>query len=83
MTPRSAQEWLALLPSVIGALGLVSLLIFWMVTSRVDPLLVTTFGGLLGAGQAAQALAALKTPPPPPGDAPANKKPLDLPGDQL
>jgi len=63
MTPRSAQEWLALAPTVIGAVGLVTLGIFWMATGRVDQFLITTFGGLLGIGQGAQALAALKAPP--------------------
>lgn len=60
MNPKSLSEWLALLPTVIGALGLVGLAVFWMATSRVEPLLVTTFGGLLAAGQGAQALATLK-----------------------
>lgn len=61
MTPRSVQEWLALAPTVIGALGLVGLAIFWMATNRVEPLLITTFGTLLGGGQVAQAYVALKS----------------------
>lgn len=64
MTPRSAAEWLALAPTALAVLALIGLTIFWMITGQVNALLVGTFGSLLGAGYGAQALAALKAPPP-------------------
>jgi hypothetical protein len=63
VTPRSVGEWLAIAPTAVAILVLISLTIFWMITGQVNALLVGTFGSLLGAGYGAQALAALKAPP--------------------
>ena len=46
------QEWF---PKAIGGILLLVTLIFWMVTDRVEPLFVTTGGGLLALGQVARA----------------------------
>jgi hypothetical protein len=61
-------------PIWLGILGLVTCMIFWMVTNRVEPLFVTSFGGLLAVGAGARALDTLRQPPAPPippGDPPA------------
>lgn len=69
MTPRTAREWLALAPQAVGLFGLIFCLVFWAVTflatghGAAEPLFVTSFGGLLAAGQGAQAIAELKQPP--------------------
>jgi hypothetical protein len=47
-------------------LGLIACFVVWMITGRVEPLFVTAFGGLLAAGQGADALRELKAPPGPP-----------------
>jgi len=62
----------------LGIFGLVACLGFWMATGRVEPLFVTTFGGLLAVGAGARALDTLRqtpAPPIPPGD----PQPPDLP----
>jgi hypothetical protein len=66
LSPNSASEWAAALPTWFGMMGLIACFVVWLATGRVEPLFVTTFGGLLGVGQAANALTALKEPPPPP-----------------
>lgn len=60
VTPRSAAEWGAVLPVWVSGAALVFLLVFWAVTGRVEPALLTTFGGTFAAGQGLQAFAALK-----------------------
>jgi hypothetical protein len=40
--------------------------VFWAVTNRVEPLFVTTGGGLLALGQGAKALEELRKPIEPP-----------------
>lgn len=62
LTARTAAEWAAVLPVWLGMLGLVFCAIFWAITNRIEPSLLTVFGGLLAAGQGAQALQALKAP---------------------
>lgn len=70
--PRSLAEWLAFGPQLVGIGGLLFCLVFWAVTfivtgkGAVEPLFVTTFGGLLTAGLGAEAVVTLKQPPPPP-----------------
>jgi hypothetical protein len=58
-------EWSSAGPRLLGALILVFCVVFWAFTNRVEPLFVTTGGGLLALGQGVQALAELKQPPPP------------------
>lgn len=70
MTPRSAQEWLALAPTAVALIALVALTIFYMATGEANAILFGTFGSLLGAGFGTQALAAARTPPPRPADEP-------------
>jgi hypothetical protein len=72
-TPRSASEWGAALPTWFGMAGLVACFAVWALTNRVEPLFVTTFGGLLAVGAGAKALDTLRQPPAPPippGDPP-------------
>lgn len=60
-------------PIWLGILGLVTCMVFWMLTNRVEPLFVTSFGGLLAVGAGARALDTLRQPPAPPippGDPP-------------
>jgi hypothetical protein len=76
-TPRGASEWGAVLPAWIGMLGLIACFVVWAVTRShiVEPLFVTTFGGLLAVGAGAKALDTLRqppTPPIPPGDPPSD-----------
>lgn len=63
ITPRSAAEWASVIPVWLGIFGLVFCALFWALTDRIEPALLTAFGGILAAGQGAQALQALKDPP--------------------
>jgi hypothetical protein len=72
-TPSGASEWGAALPTWLGMVGLIACFVVWALTPDhiVEPLFVTTFGGLLAVG--AGALDTLKQPPVPPippGDPP-------------
>ena len=53
------QEWF---PKLLGGVTLLACLIFWMLTDRVEPLFVTTGGGLIAIGQGAKALGELRRP---------------------
>lgn len=55
-------DWTSAGPRLLGALMLVFCLAFWAITDRVEPLFVTTGGGLLAIGQASQALGELRRP---------------------
>lgn len=59
-------DWASAGPRLLGALILLFCVVFWAFTDRVEPLFVTTGGGLLALGQGVQALAELKQPPPAP-----------------
>lgn len=61
---RSAQEWGAVLPQWLGMAGLVFCALVWLTTSRIEPLLLTAFGGLIFVGQAGEAVVTLKRSPP-------------------
>ena len=63
---RRGFDWRSDGPQVVGAAMLVFCLAFWALTDRVEPLFVTTGGGLLGLGLGAEALAELRRPPDPP-----------------
>lgn len=74
-TPRGASEWGSVLPAWLGMLGLIACFAVWALTRShiVEPLFVTTFGGLLAVGAGAKALDTLRQPPAPPippGDPP-------------
>jgi hypothetical protein len=74
-TPRTAGEWASVLPTYFGMAGLIACFAVWALTNRVEPLFVTTFGGLLAIGAGAKALDTLRQPPAPPippGDPPAD-----------
>jgi hypothetical protein len=65
------------LPAWLGMLGLIACFAVWALTRShiVEPLFVTTFGGLLAVGAGAKALDTLRqppTPPIPPGDPPSD-----------
>jgi hypothetical protein len=77
LTPSSASEWAAALPTWFGMMGLIACFVVWVATSDhiVEPIFVTTFGGLLGVGQAANALVVLKRPP----EAPSTQTPTPDP----
>lgn len=66
LTPRSAAEWSASLPTYVAAIGLLGCLLFWMATGKIETVLVSTFGTLLAAGQLTEVLLGAKSPPPPP-----------------
>lgn len=78
-TPRTASEWGAVLPAWLGMLGLIASFLFWAATylltgkGAVEPLFVTTFGGLLALGAGAKALDTIRQAPQlpvPPNDPP-------------
>lgn len=79
LTPNSASEWAAALPTWFGMMGLIACFVVWVVTKQhiVEPIFVTTFGGLLGIGQAANVAVVLKRPPEPPGDPTAEPTPTE------
>lgn len=70
ITPRSAQQWGAVLPTYLGLFGLTIQLGFWMVTyiqtgeGATSAPLLTAFGSLLAVGQGAQAVVQARQPPP-------------------
>lgn len=61
---RSAQEWGAVLPQWLGMAGLVFCALVWLATGRIEPLLLSAFGGLIFVGQAGEAVVTLKRNPP-------------------
>lgn len=65
LTPRSAAEWGAVLPVFVGLAGLVACFVVWVLLERVEPLLLSAFGGLILAGQGAEVVTALRSGPPP------------------
>lgn len=82
MSPRTLEEWTAALGRLLGIVGLVFCAVVWLLTDRVEPLLVTTFGSLLAIGQGAQAIATLRhIEPPPPPTIPPSPPGETLPGD--
>lgn len=72
LSPRSAQEWAAVLPLWLGMIGLVAVLVFWMFTGRFESAFLTTFGAMALGGQGLKVLEEVKSPPPP---APRKKTP--------
>ncbi len=62
---RTAAEWGAVLPQWVGMAGLLLQLAFWMATGKVEPFLLSAFGGLIFVGQAGEAVVALRRGPPP------------------
>ena len=60
---RTAAEWGAVLPQWLGMLALLLQLVFWMATGKVEPFLLTAFGGLIFVGQAGEAVVALRKLP--------------------
>lgn len=66
------QEWF---PKLLGAFLLLVCLIFWMVTDRIEPLFVTTGGGLIAIGQGAKALGELRRPADQPEPLPPSAEP--------
>lgn len=65
-TPQGLEDWAAALGRWVGIAGLVFCTAFWAITNRVEPALVTVFGGALAVGQGARVLAELRRPPEPP-----------------
>ena len=63
-TPRTAAEWGAVLPVYVGLAGLVACFVVWVLLDRVEPLLLSAFGGLILAGQGAEVVAAIRSGPP-------------------
>jgi hypothetical protein len=59
-------DWSSDGPKFLGAALIVAAFVFWMITNRVEPLFVTTGGGLVAIGQGAQALEELRKMPDPP-----------------
>ena len=66
LTPNTASEWGSALTRWFGMTGLAACFLVWLITGQVEPLFITAFGGLLAAGQGADALAELRSPPAPP-----------------
>lgn len=80
-TPKGTSEWAGAASRWVGIVGLMLCFLFWAVTylltgkGAVEPLFVTTFGGLLAVGAGATALDTLRQPPAPPippGDPPSD-----------
>jgi hypothetical protein len=67
-------DWASAGPKLLGAAILIFSVVFWAFTERVEPLFVTTGGGLVGSGYIIDGLLELRRPPPPPPRAPANIK---------
>lgn len=67
---RRTVDWSSDGPKLFGGLLVVAAFITWLFTGRVEPLFVTTGGGLVAVGQGAQALAELKKLPEPPSSPP-------------
>jgi hypothetical protein len=63
---RRRIDWSSDGPKFLGAALIVAAFVFWMLTNRVEPLFVTTGGGLVAIGQGAQALGELRRMPDPP-----------------
>jgi hypothetical protein len=66
MRKLATIDWGEWFPKILGGLMLIFTVIFWAFTDRVEPLFVTTGGGLLAIGQGAKALGELRRPPEPP-----------------
>lgn len=64
--PKTLEEWGAVMPQWIGMGGLVFCALFWAWTGRIEPLLLSAFGGLIFVGQAGEAVVNLRKAPPPP-----------------
>jgi hypothetical protein len=56
----SRIDWNEWFPKLMGGVILVFTVVFWAFTNRVEPLFVTTGGGLLAIGYVGKARAALK-----------------------
>lgn len=54
-----------MLPVYVGLAGLVACFVVWVIFDRVEPLMLSAFGGLILAGQGAEVLSALRAGPPP------------------
>lgn len=59
---QTLDEWASTVARWIGLAGLVAFAVVWIVTHRVEPLLVGAFGGLYGLGNLGAAAAALRQP---------------------
>lgn len=70
MTPQSLGEWLAVLPRLVGLIGLIAMAVFWCFTQRTEPTILAAFGSLVAVGQGTEALRALRNPPPVPPPVP-------------
>lgn len=68
LTPRSVTEWGAAITIWVGIGGLLVCLAVWIVTDRVSPALLASFGGLAGIGQGVDTIAGLLRQPPPAPD---------------
>lgn len=67
---RTAQEWGAVLPQWLGMAGLVFCTVVWLISGRIEPLLLSAFGGLIAIGQAGTALTITRQGPPTPPPVP-------------
>lgn len=69
---RTPAELFAFAPQVIGAFGFMFSILFWAATfiatgkGALEPIFVTTSGGLLAVGLTAEAVASLRSSPPVP-----------------
>jgi hypothetical protein len=66
ITPKTAQQWGAVAPQFLGIVGLIFCAVVWLASNRIEPLLLSAFGGLIFVGQAGEAVVQLKTAPPQP-----------------
>jgi hypothetical protein len=66
ITSTGAKEWGAVLPQYAGLLVLIFSAVFWAFTERLEPTLLAAGTTLLVGGQGAEAIQALKRPPPAP-----------------
>lgn len=57
------DAWLSTIARAIGMIGLIAFGVVWIVSDRVEPVLVTTAGILYGLGKGGEALATLRNGP--------------------
>lgn len=59
----SRIDWSEWFPKLLAAAIMLFTVVFWAFTNRVEPLFVTTAGGLLAIGQVGKARAQIKSEP--------------------
>jgi hypothetical protein len=61
---RSADVWAPILTRYLGMTGVIFCALVWVAANRLEPVLLASFGGLIGISQGADALRLMREPPP-------------------